>query len=126
MLFPLQALAAATSLERLLRWVVHRAEHTIRVKYPKCSEAAGTPINQSVVIIDLEGASLSAFTETVRGYLKQYFQLLGENFPGNLARVFIINVPFFFQPIWSMVRMAADSQPTCRLLPHPRPACCPP
>jgi len=84
---------------------VHRAEHTIRVKYPGCSKAAGRPVGQSVNVIDLAGFDLGNFTSEVRAYLKQYFQLLGANFPGNLAKVYLINTPLLFQPIWAIVRL---------------------
>lgn len=100
-----EKLAASTTLERLLRWNVHRAEHTIRVKYPRCSAAAGSAVSNSVVIIDLDGAYLSQFSMDVRAYLKLYFQLLGNNYPGNLGKVFIINCPMVFTGVWSVVRL---------------------
>lgn len=98
-------LQAATTVDRMLQWNVHRAEHTIRVKYPGCSRVAGKKVGQSVVVIDLEGLDFSNFTADVRNYMKQYFQLLGANFPGNLAKVYIINTPLLFQPIWTVIRL---------------------
>ena len=99
-----EQLMRATTLERLLEWNVHRAEHTIRVKYPRCAKVAGRPVGQSIVVIDLAGATMSQFSGEVRQYLQQYFQTLGNNFPGNLARVLVLNTPMFFQPVWSVVK----------------------
>jgi len=108
-----EKLARATTLERLLRWNVSRAEQTIRVKYPRCSAAAGADVSTSLCIIDLEGTGLSHFTTDVRNYLKLYFELLGNNFPGNLGKVYIINCPMVFTGVWSVVRLflpAADRE----------------
>ena len=100
-----EKLRLATTMQRILEWNVHRAEHTIRVKYPGCSKSAGRQVGQSVNVIDLAGFDLGNFTSEVRSYLKQYFQLLGANFPGNLAKVYLINTPLLFQPIWAIVRL---------------------
>ena len=100
-----EKLATVTSLERLLRWNVHRAEHTIRVKYPRCSQASGKQVSASMCIIDLENAHMGHFCAEARAYMKLYFELLGNNFPGNLGKVMLINCPMLFTGVWSVASL---------------------
>ena len=102
----LHQLMRLVSSDALLRWSVHRAEHTVRIKLPCCSEVAGHPVISCLCIVDLDRAPLHHLSEeAVRTYMHTLFKLLGENYPGNLAKIFVINCPLLFSGMWAVVRL---------------------
>jgi hypothetical protein len=86
----------------------HLQEYTIRVRYPECSRAAGRKINQSVVIMDLGGLSMSIWSSKTREVLKTLIGVLSDHYPETMGVLFIVNAPSFFAGIFSFVKLFLD------------------
>ena len=101
-------LRESTDYERLTKFCLHRMEHNLQVKYPICSEVAGRPVGESVIIIDLKGFRPSQFTSDVRGHMQRYFKILQDNYPERMGKMFVINAPALFAGVWLVVKNFVD------------------
>lgn len=99
---------AVTNDEEMELEKIQEMEHTLRVKYPACSAAAGRPINQSLVIMDLSGLSLAMWNGQTRAMIKRLTGVLSDHYPETMGALFIVNAPGFFAAIWSIVKLFLD------------------
>jgi len=83
-------------------------EHTLRVKYPACSKHAGRTINQSLVIMDLDGLSFSTWNSQTRSMLQRLTGLLSDHYPETMGALFVVNAPGFFSVIWNVAKRFLD------------------
>jgi hypothetical protein len=83
-------------------------EYTLRVRYPACSKAAGRTINQSVVIMDLSGLSMSIWSSQTRHMLQRLIGVLSDHYPETMGVLFIVNAPVFFAGIWAFAKLFLD------------------
>jgi hypothetical protein len=64
-------LMKATTVERLVRYHIRCWERATQQLLPACSRAAGRQIFTCVTILDLKGISRSAFSASVRAFLRE-------------------------------------------------------
>ncbi|KAI0300807.1 CRAL-TRIO domain-containing protein [Russula brevipes] len=70
---------------------------------PAASAAAGRPIRQALVIVDLKGFGLSQFW-TFKSIARRFFDVSQNYFPETMGQLIIINAPTSFTAIWSMIK----------------------
>lgn len=64
---------------------------------------------EAVVIIDLEGLQRELFTKRTMEFMQQSFGII-QCFPEILNRVVVVNVPYFFTFIWSVLKRFIDAR----------------
>ena len=91
-----------------------QAEAFRREKLPACSAAAGAPILNSVVVLDLAGFSLSQFAGA-RAIIEAISHIDQNNSPELLGRLFLINAPLIFRSAWAVIRAFLDARTLAKI-----------
>lgn len=71
--------------------------------FPAASAAAGRPIRQALVIIDLKGFGLAQFW-ALKSIARRSFEISQSFFPETMGQMLVINAPTSFTAIWSIVK----------------------
>eukprot|EP00798_Chlamydomonas_sp_ICE-L_P003578 gene3578-13657_t len=79
--------------KRILDYHVWAWERLERRILPACTQLCSKPIVTAIVVIDLQGLSLTIVSQL-------YFQ---DYYPEHLGQMYIINTPFIFKTIWAFV-----------------------
>ena len=106
-----QSLFDDATLDDIIRWEVIVASMTVRHWLPKCSLDSGYHVENYVQIVDLAGMTVTSFGSNMRAALKGSIEVCGFNFPESMGATFVINSPWYFRTVWSIVRtfMAAET-----------------
>eukprot|EP00899_Mesostigma_viride_P008693 jgi/Mesvir1/17825/Mv12919-RA.1 len=111
-----KSLMEVTDMDRLLRYHVQEWERLLKVKFPACSRAAGRRIEQSFTILDLkEMSGMLKLFKTSKDFLRTIMQVDADNYPEHLFRLFIINAPFTFKGVWSIIRPWLDERTATKI-----------
>ena len=73
------------------------------------NEADFVVLAEAVVVIDLEGLQRELFTKRTMEFMQQSFGVI-QCFPEILNRVVVVNVPYFFTFIWSVLKRFIDAR----------------
>ncbi|KAI3630940.1 hypothetical protein MIR68_011023 [Amoeboaphelidium protococcarum] len=103
----LEQLFQATSRERLEKQFILEYEKLIRVRLPACSKAAGKHIETSCTILDLKNCSVMQALK-IRDLLKLITDIGQNYYPETMGVCFIINAPWIFDTVWSVVKIWMD------------------
>lgn len=103
----IKALYAITTQERQLKRLVYEYEKFITDRLPACALAVGHPVETSCTILDLNNVSLSNFYR-VKDYLMQASSIGQDRYPECMGRFYIINAPWAFSAVWSIIRPWLD------------------
>ncbi|CCM00205.1 uncharacterized protein FIBRA_02233 [Fibroporia radiculosa] len=90
--------------EKFWHSIVTTAESIPREVMPAASREAGKQIDGTFVIVDLKGFGLTQFWQ-MRNMVRDSFQMTQDNYPEMMAKFFIINAPYSFTTIWSVVKL---------------------
>jgi hypothetical protein len=64
-----------------------------------------------MTVMDLQGFSISTmWNKTTTGFLKEAAKIGQDYYPETMGKMFIINAPFVFSSIWSMVKGWIDEK----------------
>ncbi|KAF5337001.1 hypothetical protein D9611_002918 [Ephemerocybe angulata] len=99
----IKALYAATTPERQLKRLVWEYEKSLRTRIPVCSRLVGHPVSTFCTILDLGGVSLSNFYR-VKDYVSAASSIGQDRYPETMGKFYIINAPWAFTAIWSVVK----------------------
>jgi tRNA A37 threonylcarbamoyladenosine dehydratase len=61
-------------------------------------------------VIDLDGLKFSNINKKVYAMIKNVSAATSDNYPENLGQTIIINAPFLFHGVWSMVKSFLDER----------------
>lgn len=106
----LNRLFEETSEERMIRYSVREYEKLIREIFPACSQAAGYPVEQTMTILDLGGASMKLLSKRVYGFVKLLSGVAQDYYPEILGNMFIVNSPMLFSGAWAMIKPWLDKR----------------
>lgn len=106
-LLDIKALYATTTPDRLLQRLVFEYERFLDERLPACSAAVGHPVETSCTILDLSGVSLSNFYR-VKDYVMRASSIGQDRYPECMGRFYIINAPWAFSAVWSMIKPWLD------------------
>ena len=70
---------------------------------PASSRAVGHPVETFCTILDLQGVSLSNFYR-VKDYVMAAAQIGQDRYPEIMGKFYIINAPWAFTAVWSMIK----------------------
>jgi CRAL/TRIO domain len=96
-----------TTAERMLQNLAVEYEKMADPRLPACSRKAGQLLETCCTIMDLKGVGLSKVS-SVYGYLKQASALSQNYYPERLGRLYLINAPWGFASVFSVVKSFLD------------------
>lgn len=65
-------------------------------------------MGRSITVIDLDGIKMTDFVGDVVDFTKKCSAFTGDHYPERAGYVFVINVPYWFNVIWSVVKNFVD------------------
>ncbi|KAJ9148516.1 Sec14 cytosolic factor [Pleurostoma richardsiae] len=99
----LTAMYKITTPERMLTNLAVEYERLADPRLPACSRKAGHLLETCCTIMDLKGVGLSKAPQ-VYGYLRQASAMSNNYYPERLGRMYVINAPWGFSAIWSVIK----------------------
>lgn len=102
------ALFKTTTADRMLKFHVREWELMIRIKFAMASRMVGKPVNQTFTVLDLKGCNMSMVGSTVRAFIKTISKVDQDNYPEHLGKMFIVNAPWAFKAVWTVVKPWLD------------------
>lgn len=92
-----------TTAERMLTNLAVEYERVADPRLPACSRKAGTLLETCCSIMDFKGVGLAKASQ-VYGYVKQVSALSQNYYPERLGHLYLINTPWGFSTVWSVVK----------------------
>ncbi|GJJ12307.1 hypothetical protein Clacol_006548 [Clathrus columnatus] len=108
------ALYSITTQDRMLKHLVQEYEKMIKYRYPACSKLVGHPVETSCTILDLHGIGIGQFYE-VMDYVKAAAKIGQDYYPEVMGSFYIINAPFLFSTVWSLIKPWLDEVTTAKI-----------
>ncbi|KAL3426285.1 sec14 cytosolic factor [Phlyctema vagabunda] len=99
----LNAMYKITSSERMLQNLAVEYEKLADPRLPACSRKAGNLLETCCTIMDLKGVGLGK-VGSVYAYVKQASELSQNYYPERLGRLYLINAPWGFSTVFSVVK----------------------
>jgi len=96
-----------TSDERLLQNLVVEYEKLADPRLPACSRKSGHLLETCCTIFDMKGVGITSAPQ-VYGYLQQASGVSQNYYPERLGRLYIINAPWGFSGVFSVVKKFLD------------------
>nr|XP_019010703.1 Sec14 cytosolic factor [Kwoniella pini CBS 10737]OCF49484.1 Sec14 cytosolic factor [Kwoniella pini CBS 10737] len=100
-------LYALTTQDRQLHHLVHEYEKFLSSRLPACSKESGHLVETSCTILDLYNAGISSFYK-VKDYVSAASSIGQNNYPETMGHMFIINAPYLFSTVWSLIKPWLD------------------
>lgn len=92
-----------TTSERMLTNLAVEYERLSDPRLPACSRKAGHLLETCCTIMDMKGVGISKAPQ-VYGYIRQASGLSQNYYPERLGRFYLINAPWGFSGVWSMIK----------------------
>ena len=99
----LNAMYKITTAERMLKNLAVEYERLADPRLPACSRKSGVLLETCCTVMDLKGVGLMKAPQ-VFGYVKQASALSQNYYPERLGRLYLINAPWGFSNVWSVVK----------------------
>ncbi|EFX00873.1 sec14 cytosolic factor [Grosmannia clavigera kw1407] len=99
----LTAMYKITTSERMLTNLAVEYERLADPRLPACSRKAGHLLETCCTIMDMKGVGISKAPQ-VYGYIRQASGLSQNYYPERLGRFYLINAPWGFSGVWSMIK----------------------
>ncbi|KAK1229865.1 hypothetical protein PQX77_007037 [Marasmius sp. AFHP31] len=99
----LKKLYSTCTPERHWQTVLVNGESLTREVLPAARRANGNSVSSVLVVVDLEGFSISQFWQ-MKGLVQRSFQMSQDYFPETMGSLFVINAPSSFTMIWSVIK----------------------
>jgi hypothetical protein len=105
----------ATTEERMMKYYIKEYERQVNIRFAHCSKAVGKLIEQTFIILDMEGIGISHLTGKTREFLKIASNIAQDYYPEMLGTMYLVNTSFFFSAVWSIVKGFLDEKTTNKI-----------
>jgi len=92
-----------TTAERMLTNLAVEYERLTDPRLPACSRKAGQLLETCCTIMDLKGVGITR-VPSVYSYVRQASAISQNYYPERLGRLYLINAPWGFSSVWSVVK----------------------
>ncbi|KAG6015717.1 hypothetical protein E4U54_003068 [Claviceps lovelessii] len=99
----LTAMYKITTAERMLTNLAVEYERVADPRLPACSRKAGVLLETCCTVMDLKGVTLTK-VPSVYSYVRQASVISQNYYPERLGKLFLINAPWGFSTVWSVVK----------------------
>ncbi|KAG6055026.1 hypothetical protein E4U17_003289 [Claviceps sp. LM77 group G4] len=99
----LTAMYKITTAERMLTNLAVEYERVADPRLPACSRKAGALLETCCTVMDLKGVTLTK-VPSVYSYVRQASVISQNYYPERLGKLFLINAPWGFSTVWSVVK----------------------
>ncbi|KAI1612503.1 CRAL-TRIO domain-containing protein [Exophiala viscosa] len=103
----LTAMYKITTADRMVQNLVVEYEKVADPRLPACSRKAGKLLETCCTIMDMKGVGVTKIP-SVYGYLKSVSAISQDYYPERLGRLYIINAPWGFSSVFSVVKSFLD------------------
>ncbi|KJZ77290.1 Sec14 cytosolic factor [Hirsutella minnesotensis 3608] len=110
----LTAMYKITSSERMLTNLAVEYERLADPRLPACSRKADKLLETCCTIMDLKGVGISKMTQ-VYDYVKKVSVISQNYYPERLGKLYVINSPWGFATVWSVVKGWLDPVTTAKI-----------
>jgi hypothetical protein len=94
--------------ERMVKFHIQEYERCRRIILPICSRLAARHLDQTFVIMDVKGLSMSHFSGDAKKLLSAVTKYDQDNYPEMLGHICIINAPAVFRFFWAFAKGLID------------------
>ncbi|RHZ52094.1 hypothetical protein Glove_465g63 [Diversispora epigaea] len=101
-------LAKDIKVEELVNWHIRCQEFSHRVLMPELSKRAGNVIDKETIIFDCDGMGLHQLHMPALSLYRAIADLDQRYYPERLGKLFVVNTPFMFVTLWSLVKKWLD------------------
>lgn len=111
--FDLKDLKEKVGEDFVIKYYIYGYERLVNLTFPFLSKKSGKHIEQSVTILDLDGLNFTKIfskRNEIQAFLKLSSSIAQDNYPEMMGRLFIINAPFVFGMLWSLVKGFLDER----------------
>jgi len=106
-------IVGVVSEETITNYFVNLYERLLYVIFPVLSKIHNRRIDRTVLIIDLADVNiLKLFDSNLKSFLKFSSKMSQDYYPELLGKSFILNAPWVFKGIWSIVKIWLDKKTT--------------
>ena len=109
-MFDIDDLMSIVTYDELYQYYLREYERLIHVMFPACSTAAGTRIEQTFSLLNMDGFSMSKLKEKSRDFVKLAIKIGGDYYPEIMFKMFIVNTPFMFKAAWTIFKPFIDEK----------------
>ena len=95
-------------IDQLLRYHVLCMEYQQRFLLPRESKRRGMLLDKLAVIMDLHGLGRRHLTSIALSALQKQSRIDQDNYPECLGKLFIVNAPWIFSTVWSIIKGFLD------------------
>lgn len=103
----LNAMYKISTADRMLTNLAVEYERVADPRLPACSRKAGHLLETCCTIMDLKGVTLTKVPQ-VYSYVRQASVISQNYYPERLGKLFLINAPWGFSTVWSVVKAWLD------------------
>lgn len=112
----LDELFSTTTKDRIMKFIVQDYEGLLNHKFPACSKAAGTVIENTLTILDMDGVGFSLLSGQAKTFLEIATNLGQNYYPEILGQMWLINTSFLFSTAWAIVKGFIDEKTRSKII----------
>jgi len=87
----------------------------MKLRFPACSIAAGKRVERGLTIMDMTGGGIGTANKQVYGLIKLAAKVGSDYYPEIMGNLYIVNAPFLFAGIWSMIKSFIDEKTRAKI-----------
>ena len=87
----------------MTKYYVKEYERLMKYRFPSCSQAKGSLVEQSLTILDMDGIGVSILAGKTNQFVKIASDIVQDYYPEMLGTMFLLNTGFLFSAVWALV-----------------------
>lgn len=96
--------------DEFYQYYIREYEYLLHVRFPACSAAYGSKVEQSFSLINMKGFNMGKLSKKSREFIKIAIKMGQDYYPEIMGKMFIINAPFIFKAAWAIFSPLIDAK----------------